>query len=274
MKYKLICMDMDGTLLTDNKEVSLKNKEAIKAASDNGVKIAVTTGRLFTSAYYYADLIGVKAPVVSSNGAYIREKDENRIIYKSTLGIEKCRKILQIAKQYDLHPHFNTCEAVITDTIIYSSKAYIDANKKLPKEYQVKIDLVKSFEEAFKFYEDEILKCIISDNDADKLNKAKSVLADDKDFEVVSSYKNNFEVMNTGVSKGAAVKILAEKYGLKGEEVICMGDSENDLSMIKYAGLGIAMGNGEDYVKSAADYITDTNNNDGVAKAIERFVLV
>lgn len=266
-------MDMDGTLLTDDKEVSQRNKDAIKSASNSGVKIAVTTGRLFTSAYYYANLLGVKAPVISSNGAYIREKDEDRIIYQSILSIEKCRKILEISKKYDMHPHFNTCDAVITDTIVYSSKAYIEANKKLPKESQVKIDLVDSFEEAFKFYEGKILKCIISENDIDKLNKVKSIAADDKDFEVVSSYKNNFEIMNAGVSKGSAVKVLAEMYGFCSDEVICIGDSENDLSMIKYAGLGIAMGNGEDFIKSAADYTTDTNNNDGVAKAIKKFVL-
>ncbi|MFU0825856.1 MAG: hypothetical protein ACFWTK_12930 [Clostridium sp.] len=79
--------------------------------------------------------------------------------------------------------------------------------------------------------------------------------------------------MKKGISKGNAVKILAEFYGLKREEVICIGDGENDLSMIKYAGLGIAMGNAPDYVKKEADYITETNDEDGVAKAIEKFIL-
>ena len=79
--------------------------------------------------------------------------------------------------------------------------------------------------------------------------------------------------MNKGVSKGNSVKILADYYGINREQVICIGDSENDLSMIKFAGLGVAMGNGSLAVKEAAQYITDSNNCDGVAKVIEKFVL-
>ncbi len=93
------------------------------------------------------------------------------------------------------------------------------------------------------------------------------------EFEVVSSHFDNFEVTGKGVSKGNAVKVLANYYGIDSEQVICIGDSENDLSMIKYAGLGIAMGNADENVKEAAKYITDNNNCDGVAKAIEKFVL-
>ena len=94
-----------------------------------------------------------------------------------------------------------------------------------------------------------------------------------EEFEVVSSRFDNFEAMNKGVSKGNAVTILAEHYGIAREQIICIGDSENDLSMIKYAGLGVAMGNADQEVKAAAHYITDSNNCDGVARVIEKFVL-
>src|SRR3712207_9057504 len=87
---------------------------------------------------------------------------------------------------------------------------------------------------------------------------------------VVSSLGDNFEIMNKGVSKGRGVQELAEFYGLTKDEVICIGDGENDLSMIEYAGLGIAMGNAPNFIKEKANYITDTNDNDGVAKAIEK----
>jgi Cof subfamily protein (haloacid dehalogenase superfamily) len=89
---------------------------------------------------------------------------------------------------------------------------------------------------------------------------------------IVSSFSNNIEIMNHGISKGNAVKILAAYYGIKKEEIICFGDAENDISMLEYAGLGIAMGNAEAYVKEKADYVTDTNDNDGVAKAIEKYI--
>ena len=90
-------------------------------------------------------------------------------------------------------------------------------------------------------------------------------------FEVVSSGPNNFEVMKKGTSKGNAVKELALSLNIKRDEIICLGDNENDLSMIKYAGLGIAMGNACELLKKEADYITDTNINSGVAKAIKKW---
>jgi len=111
------------------------------------------------------------------------------------------------------------------------------------------------------------------DADIEKIRKAKISLRDMNEFEVVSSHYDNFEVTAKGVSKGNAVKVLADYYRINSKQVICIGDSENDSSMIIYAGLGIAMGNADDVVKEAAKYITDTNNSDGVAKAIEKFVL-
>lgn len=273
MNYKLICIDMDGTLLNDEKTVSERSIRTIKSAVEKGVRVAVCTGRLFTSADYYANLIGSKIPVIAANGAYIREKDENRIIYKSSLSIEKCRKILKVVKKFNMYPHFNTSEAVLTEKMIYTSKGYAEANKTLPPDRQIRIEVVSDWEKAFEKYEENIMKCIIADKDAEKLSEAKKLMAEGEDLEVVSSMRDNIEVMNAGTSKGRAVEILAGFYGIKREEVICIGDSENDLSMIEYAGMGVAMGNGEDYVKKAAKYITDTNNSDGVAKAIEELVL-
>ncbi|MGH4137251.1 Cof-type HAD-IIB family hydrolase [Clostridium sp.] len=273
MDYKLICIDMDGTLLNDKKIISEENHKAIKLASEKGVRIAVCTGRIFTSADFFSELLGVKSPVIASNGAYIREKDKDEIVYKSTLGIEKCNKLLEVFKKYSLYPHFYTSDIVFTEKLIYSSRFYEEVNKTLPKDKQVKIILVEDWDEVFKEYESEIFKGIAVEEDLDRLQCAKMELKTMDEFEVVSSRFNNFEVMNRGVSKGSAVKILGEYYGIKSEQIICIGDSENDLSMIEFAGLGVAMANGSELVKEAAQYITDSNNCDGVAKVIQKFVL-
>ena len=90
---------------------------------------------------------------------------------------------------------------------------------------------------------------------------------------VSQSMKHNLEVMNKGVTKGNAVRILAQMYGINREEIIAIGDNENDISMIEYAGLGIAMGNAEELLKRAADHVTGDYQEDGVAEAIEKFIL-
>lgn len=273
MDYKLICIDMDGTLLNDKKIISERNHKAIRLASGKGVRIAVCTGRIFTSADFFSELLGVKSPVIASNGAYIREKDRDEVVYKQTLGAEKCKKLLSVFKQYDIYPHYYTSDTIFTEKLIFSSAFYEQINKTLPKDKQIKIMLVDDWDEVFHKYEKEIFKGIAVHQNVERIQNAKIFLKAMDEFEVVSSNFDNFEVMNKGVSKGSAVKILANYYGINSEQVICIGDSENDLSMIKFAGLGVAMGNAAEAVKEAAKYITDTNNCDGVAKVIEKFVL-
>ncbi|MCJ7691419.1 MAG: Cof-type HAD-IIB family hydrolase, partial [Clostridiaceae bacterium] len=246
MDYKLICIDMDGTLLNDKKIISERNLRAIRLAYEKGVRIAVCTGRIFTSADFFSELLGVKSPVIASNGAYIIEKDRDEVVYKAILGAEKCSKLLSVLRRYDIYPHYYTKDTIFTEKLIDSSKFYEEVNKTLPKDKQIKIELVKDWNEVFHKYEKEIFKGIAVNSDIDKIQEAKNILRDMGDFEVVSSRIDNFEVMNKGVSKGSAVKILADYYGITREQVICKGDSENDLSMIKLAVLGVAMANGDD----------------------------
>lgn len=274
MGYKLICLDMDGTLLNDKKKISDRNKETIKKAHDKGIKVAISTGRVFASAHYYSELLGIKAPIIASNGAYIREKDRDEVIYESCLERETCEKILKVMEKYNFLKYFNTCNEIIADKPFPKANIYRIMNEELPDYMKVNLKVVEDLHEILnQEYESRIIKFISISEDYEKLNKAKKEVEEIGGLEVVRSSLNNFEVMNKGCSKGRAVEILAEFYNIKKEEVICIGDSENDLSMIKYAGMGVAMGNADDEIKEIANYITDTNNNDGVAKAIEKFVL-
>lgn len=273
MKYKLICTDMDGTLLNSVKEISKGNLDAIKKAHDKGVKIAICTGRIFTSAKYYGDLIGVKAPIIASNGAYIREKDREEVIYKCILKKKDCFELLEIFKKHDLVPHFYTEDSIYAGETSYALRFYSRLNKTLPNDLQIKIKEVEDWNEVFSVNKLDILKAVAFDDDIEKIKRAKKEIRSLGRYEVVSSLVNNFEVMNKTVSKGRAVEMLASYYNLSKDEIITIGDNENDLSMIEYAGLGVAMKNGEEIVKNKAKYITSTNDEDGVKEVIEKFIL-
>lgn len=278
-KIKLICIDMDGTLLDSNHVVSERNKEALRKAKDLGVTIAISTGRLFCSAKYYSDLIGIDTAVLASNGAYIKTNYKDDTVIETPLPIETALEIYNIVKKYGLSANFNSWDTLIRENQIPETHAYSIMNKDLPEEKRVKF-LIDELDlpTTLKNFKGTILKSIVIEEDENKDNlwAAKKELKEtfgDK-LHIVSSGNDNFEVINGTISKGKAVKYLAETLNLKPSEVMCLGDSENDLSMIKYAGIGVAMGNGLDIVKEQADYVTDSNNNSGVAKAIEHFVLM
>lgn len=274
MTIKLICIDMDGTLLEDQQNISIENKNAIKEAVAKGVHVAITTGRVYDCAKLYSDLIGLKTPIISSNGAFIGGSNGEEI-YSNPLGIEDVRDFLTVTSNYKLFAYLNANFGIISTKELPEDHVYKVLNKTLKDEEKIKLDVVSSIEEAYKLYPNEILKgvCISKDN-VEGLNEAKEELKKlCPNLEIVSSWNDNFEIMKKGSSKGEAVKQLAKYFNLDKKEVMCIGDSENDLSMIEFAGVGVAMGNAIAKVKEAADYVTDDNTKSGVAKAIRKFVL-
>lgn len=274
MKYKLICIDMDGTMLDEKGEVTAQNKRALKAAYEKGVNIAITTGRIFQCATLYADLIGVSGPVISSNGAYIGIKGKKEPIYQSIMSKKALYDFYKAAKKYDVITYFFTTWGVVADKAFSKEHPYVILNQSLPQEEHIRLEEVENFEEAFEKYDGTFLKAIcIEEKERWKLGKLREELEAYESFEVVTSWENNIEIMSAQTSKGHAVKKLAEYLNIQREQVICIGDSENDLSMIEYAGLGIAMENALPEVKEAAKYITTSNRESGVAKAIEKFIL-
>lgn len=266
---------MDGTLLNEKRKISECNKDAIMKAYEKGIYIVVSTGRIFANAEEFSRLIGVKSPVIASNGAIIRGIDSNHIIHKSYFETKDCISILEILKRYKLKPYFNTPEKNYTGDLKYRillghAKKRDGVLKKTKLEY---VPFYNKWTKVFEREKDNIVKCEIKCNDKEKLSIIRKELEELNKFDLVSFSTRTIEVTKKGVSKGKAIERLAEYYGIKREEIIAIGDSENDLSMIKYAGIGIAMGNATEIVKASANYITDTNENDGVAKAIYKYLL-
>lgn len=275
MAYKLVCVDVDGTLLTSKHKVSERTKESLVKAHKLGVHIVVSTGRMYTDAEYYSNLLGVKSPVIASNGAFIKEKDNDQVIYKDVLGEELSMELLSIFQKHHMKPYYCTPHKFYYGNIMFKF-FYVIAKILGTRSNKLDVEYVYSWERWRNILhkeKDNIVKCEIIFRNAPLIDGVRSELKNKKELEIVDSSKYNIEITRKGVSKGKAVAILADIYNIKREEIMTIGDSENDLSMIEYAGLGIAMENASDTVKQRADYITESNDNDGVAKAIERFVL-
>ena len=272
-EYKMLVTDMDYTLLNKDKQVSERNRLALLAAMEKGVHVIVATGRIYTSALYYAKLLGISTPIIASNGAIIREEETDDTIYECLLQEEAMQKMVELSRQMGLFCHLFSRDTIYTEKMVNISTRYTEWNKFMAEKDQVKIQVLESFDDLTEEERKGIFKAVVVDDDAEKLQKIREEIEKTGIVSVSQSLIDNLEVMDKAVSKGNAVQKLAERYGIKREEIITIGDNENDISMIEYAGLGVAMGNGAQCLKDKADYITGDYMEDGVAQVVEKFIL-
>lgn len=266
--YKLIALDMDGTLLNEEKRVTERTKKAIQAARDKGVTVVIATGRPIDGVTRYLeelDMFTDKDYVLSYNGGLVLNTKSREVICKIGLLGEDVHYLYNLSKELGVNIHaFSEKNGLVTPK--NSKYTEVEAEINNIKINEIDFNTIESDESFIKIMmidEPEILQNAVD-------NLPKEVY---EKYTVVRSTPYFLEFLNKEVNKGTGVELLAKHLGIKREEIITMGDAGNDLHMIEYAGMGIAMGNAFEEVKAAANYITDTNEEDGVAKAIEKFVL-
>lgn len=278
MKFDIVCIDIDGTLLGKKHTYSEKTKNIIKECVESGVHVVLTTGRLYNNAAYYGKQLGLKAPIIATNGAVI-SNEKGEIIKTSPIPYDKAIEISKILFKYKVAFQMYTIKDIYCDSILcYLGSKHIMTRQIIPTRYDINYKITGTFkrmEKAIKetSKEDGVSKFIALSINTEKIKKLKEELKKVKDIEVYGSGSRSVEINYAGVSKGNAIEFLADINNIPRERVMCIGDNENDISMLKYAGLGVAMGNAIEELKEVADYITDTNIEDGVAKALEKFVL-
>lgn len=274
---KLIGLDLDGTLLNEKKELSECNRKAIERAASQGVIIVPATGR---------PLIGLQTCVLSlpvkyaltANGAAIYELAAKKRIYNICIPREKAIAILSMLREYD----------VMEDCFI-DGKGYGEKGKLSQSDLYAMPEIVRAYIKATRTQVKSLPEYIRENNSmVEKITvnfrEKDGILLWEKeirerlskefpDCAVVKGIPTNLEITDAKATKGNAILKLGELLGISREEIMVCGDSQNDMEMIRAAGLGVAMGNAIPEVKKAADYITLSNEEDGVAKAIQKFVI-
>lgn len=270
--YKLIVTDMDGTVLGEDHRMTEGNKKALKEAEKNGVKVVFATGRFHDSAKEHIDFLENIMPIISSNGSIIKHPITNEVLYSNFIDKEVSIEIVDILEKHNVKYQAYTDEIILqkyeTEDEMRMMKEFIEKTFSDKTEISFKKDLREDIRNS------NVLKFNIMEIDRpDLIDKVRVDLELVKNIEVTSSWKDNLEIMSEGSHKGNAVEYLCELLDIDREHIIAFGDNYNDLSMIEFAGTGVAMGNAEDDVKKIANHITDSNGNDGVAKAIYDLVL-
>lgn len=266
MDYKLIAIDMDGTLLNSKKEISNRTYDAIQKAKEKGIHIVLATGRLLKSAQFVAENLKLSNHILACNGAIII--DDKKVIYSRPMDLNEVEKVMALGKKFNAYYHFYDENCLYSNTYVKEIVDYYQG-----RDQKIDIKIFNNDTEILDNKNLNIYKFLFIDNDLQKLENLREELTQVNKISLTKSWSNNLEVMDTEASKGLGLKFLCTELNISPEHVIAIGDNENDLSMINFAGLGVSMGNGEEIVKMQSDYITSTNDEDGVAKVIEKFIL-
>lgn len=271
-KIKLIICDMDGTLLNSNREISAKTREAIRHAKSRGIAFSLSTGRIQIMTELYCRELEQDFPIIAANGAVVWDPIKRKPIWEITMDKSEALTTINYGEEHDLD------YIAITMTGCYYSKnsvrkqrflQYNEIARKMNYEEMTVLPIDGNWDV---FKEQGVCKILIFEPNERKLQAAAEFLQTLPKTGYTSSEPKLLDVSSKGVSKGIGLEKLAEHMNIPREAICAMGDYENDISMIEYAGLGVAMGNANDTVKMCADYITETNDEDGVAKLIERLL--
>ena len=269
---KLLAIDMDGTLLNEEKHIDIPQKEAVQKAIEAGIKVVLCTGRpLFGVLPVYGELelekYNLDEYVILNNGCSLRKTtnwellDNKEITREDVIYLDKLRKgynlDLTVSNDDD---YFVVGDKANKYTIEDGKLVYVDIK---PISLEEATSGKHTFFKSMYLGEEEEIQRFKNDNEN---------LLKDK-YDAVLSQIHIFEMLPFGTNKAAALKELAEKLGIEREEIMTIGDGNNDVEMLEFAGIGVAMGNGTESAKKAANYVTDTNENHGVAKAIEKYIL-
>lgn len=266
---KMVAIDLDGTLLNEAKEISTRNQAAIAAAKAQGVKIVICTGRPIRAIDPFLETLDLLNPgdySITFNGGLVQKNDTEEIIEKSALTKENIHELYQLATDLDLPLDVVSDGTVLQMPTSEMHASLYDALNKLLNFQDSQLSVIDgsriynkaviAFEQAFL---DQQIAAIPREYYAT--------------YEIIKTRDTLLEFMPKGVTKAYGLSLLARDLGILPEEIMGIGDEENDLPMVEYAGIGVAMANAVPMVKAAANYVTASNEADGVAQAIEKFIL-
>ena len=272
MAIKLILLDLDGTLLTDDKKISPANYDALERCAAAGIHIVPSTGRFYGGVPQVVRDLPFVRYVVAVNGAQVYDGKENRVLCREEIDLETAFRVFDVldalpviydcfmggfgygyAEMYERVDEFISAPQV--NAMVKGTRKPVPDLRAFLREKGCPLQKIQMF------FKD-------MDRRAVEMERLPRLFPD---LSVTSSITNNIEINAKNANKGEALRFLCRHLGLDVSESMAFGDSSNDLSMILAAGVGVAMANADKFLLEAADYVTDTNDNDGVAKAIARF---
>ncbi len=277
MSIKAILLDIDGTLTNHKKEITPLTKKALMDAQDLGIRLVIASGRPAKGIYQYGDQLDMEKHhglFVCYNGAKVIDCETKETYVDVTFSTDTAKKVLHHMKKFDVIP------VVTSDTHMLVEDVYHCMIKDGTRgfnviQYESRMNNYKLMEiDNLEEYVNTPQNKILTAGDSSYLLEHYQEMREPFEDELNMMFTSNFyyEFTAKGVDKGSALTIAMDKLGIKKEECIAFGDAENDISMLKYAGISVAMGNAQEAVKKIATLVTNDNEHDGIAKALYRYI--
>lgn len=261
MTIKLVALDVDGTLLDDQHRISEPNRRAILQAAEQGVKIVLCTGRGAMSTQPVMELLGLQGVMITQNGASVMDTD-GKILYEDTFTVGQIASLIEYCRERGVHYDLSTSERMLLDRMPEKAKKMYEDYFATPEMVEDVLQVTDPLVKFCMFGEKELID-EVEEHWANKQHELRFIRSGD--FFV--------DVIGADVTKGKALGKLAEIWGIDRSEVLAMGNYFNDIEMLRYAGIGIAVANSPEEVKEAADEVTVSNNEDAVHAALTKYVL-
>ena len=284
--YKLAAIDLDGTMLNQYGIVTQRTKQAIERAQQRGIEVIIASGRPMDSIKAIAEEIKSEKYFISGNGAIIYDIQNDEIIYENTLKKQKTLDIIKICEENSIYYNIYTEKEIIAKNLQCNVLYYHKENLNKEEKNKTHINIVENIYDYIVDRDEKVVKITICDNNQVIFNSIMRKLKEIEEIEVLEVSHMSRKIIKQGsvevpieyfyteisaqnVDKWNAIEFLKEKMQIKTEEIVAIGDNVNDKKMIENAGLGIAMGESTPVIKNVANQITGSNNEDGVAQALE-----
>jgi Cof subfamily protein (haloacid dehalogenase superfamily) len=265
MNIKLLLLDLDDTLLNSKGELSDKIIKTVHRVRDKGIIVAIASGRMHVSLLPYIELLNTHGPVISYNGALIKDSTTNKTISCNPIPLSLAKEVLKFAKHNEVY-----CQYYDTDNYYFDKHS--DLSNKYASSTGVRgIDVGDNLHTKIVQAPPKILIINKDENTDELLKKAQNRFG--KELEVTRSKPMYIEIMSYNTNKGAALKSMCEYFDIPLSETMAIGDGQNDIQMIKKAGVGVAVATGNELLKKEADVICDGPDDNGPARIIEEYLL-
>lgn len=263
-RFELVAIDLDGTLLDDDLKISPRTQEVIARVRQQGVHVTIATGRMFASAQPYALQLGLDIPLITYQGALVKTSQGGQVLYHRFVPLELARQVIQTVNEYGYPINVYLDDRLFVEKITPEGEMYARRSN-VP--LHPAGDLLEFLQE------DPIKVLVIQEEDKLQALEEKCRKIFGGKLYITRSQPMYLEFMHPEATKKRGLEAVASHLGIGPEKIMVIGDSYNDLEMFRFAGFSIAMGNARPEIKERADYVTKSNREEGVAEALEKFLL-